>query len=235
MPTANSPFPPPPPLRYAFGFVHYLLNRGKLTGDLGREGLDVRRTWHTDVDTDGDGALSENELLTLAALVAGDAPSEKDIDALRACLSPDLGGGPVTVDHLFSCELALDGLARNARAPRDAVAEPNGGKSEVAFEMVGDDVNATLKQLDSIRARRSKFVCVNDNMKDPSAQVLAVLADFYDSFFPLPCQFELPPGRRNRFLRLDEHDRWRRGTQAIGAASLAAAVVFVAVWARAGA
>jgi hypothetical protein len=37
-------------------------------------------------------------------------------------------------------------------------------EDEISFEMINDDYNKTKEQLDSIRARKTKFVCINDNM-----------------------------------------------------------------------
>jgi hypothetical protein len=61
--------------------------------------------------------------------------------------------------------------------------------------MIGDDFNRTRDQLNSIRARKTKFVCVNDDMQNPTPDMVAFLQAFYTSFFPRPSQFELPPGR----------------------------------------
>ena len=54
----------------------------------------------------------------------------------------------------------LDG--KRSKALQDKVEET---LDEVAFEMLGDDYDSTKRQLDSIRARRTKFVCVNDNVR----------------------------------------------------------------------
>jgi len=97
----------------------------------------------------------------------------------------------ITLERLTECELALDGLREHARFPQT---HQEMELTEVAFEMITDDMNQTLQQLDSIRARKSKFVCVNDDMRDPSPELVQALADFYESFFPTPSQFELPPG-----------------------------------------
>lgn len=73
--------------------------------------------------------------------------------------------------------------------------------------MVNNNASTTLKSLDGIRERRQKFICLNDNMNhtDPSVKdVLAVIKDFYDSLYPLPSSFELPPGVENPFLHVDE-------------------------------
>jgi len=75
---------------------------------------------------------------------------------------------------------------------------------EVAFQMIGDDYNDTKAQLDSVRARRPKFICINDNMEDPSDDVIDLFQDFLVSFFPNPSSFELKEGSRNIYLRLEE-------------------------------
>lgn len=72
--------------------------------------------------------------------------------------------------------------------------------SDVAFQMINDDVAETLKQvgvggrserqLDSVRARKSKYVCINDNIQNKTDELDRIIHDFYDSFFPYPCQFE---------------------------------------------
>ena len=47
-----------------------------------------------------------------------------------------------------------------------------------------------------------KFVCVNDDMKDPSPELQQMLHDFYVSYFPNPSRFELPDGQVNRCVML---------------------------------
>ena len=45
-------------------------------------------------------------------------------------------------------------------------------------------------QLDSVRARKSKYVCINDNIQNKTDELDRIIHDFYESFFPYPCQFE---------------------------------------------
>ena len=97
----------------------------------------------------------------------------------------------MTLERLIACPQATDGLSQHARFPNT---HEEMSLDEVAFEMITDDFNKTLEQLDSIRARKSKFVCVNDDMRDPSPELVQALEDFYVSFFPHPSQFELPAG-----------------------------------------
>lgn len=86
--------------------------------------------------------------------------------------------------------------------------------------MVGNNATVVQKRLDEIRAkgapRRSllvdadsvccvcfagpKFVCLNDDMNKthaPPVELMNVLADFYESYYPKPSPFELPDGVLN--------------------------------------
>ena len=86
----------------------------------------------------------------------------------------------------------------------------------------------TREQLDSVRARRPKFICINDSMMRPSEALLRTLRDFFEDLFPRSSAFELPPGTRNPSLRLDEmrailaRRRWARFAGACAAALAAA-------------
>ena len=118
----------------------------------------------------------------------------------------------VTRGSLSKCDEAVNGLREQARTRfkrRDAY-KVEETLDEVAFEMLGDDYEATKRQLDSIRARRTKFVCVNDNVRT----MTPALADLFErvlfEFLPFPSSFELPPGQRNRYLRLDAYNAAKR-------------------------
>ena len=41
-----------------------------------------------------------------------------------------------------------------------------------------------------MRARKSKFVCINDDLKWKTAEMDSAIHEFYESFFPIPSQFE---------------------------------------------
>ena len=41
-----------------------------------------------------------------------------------------------------------------------------------------------------MRARQSKFICINDNIKNKTQELQDVISSFYESFFPMPSQFE---------------------------------------------
>ena len=66
-----------------------------------RRGIALQRYWQRELDTDGDGFLSETELRTLASVVKGGSPDANDVLNLRGCLgnvtARDRGIGPVSV------------------------------------------------------------------------------------------------------------------------------------------
>ena len=207
------------------------------------------------MDADRDGVLNGNEVLTMAAMALGKEPDDDaEVDALYACASGPrpLGalralwarlsaGRPagraarwadparaVTLRSVARCPAAADGLRRHAKARSDRRGSYHLERTldEVAFEMLSDDYNATKSQLDSIRARRTKFICVNDNVDDMTPKLARLFSDFFESFYPKRSQFELPAGDRNRHLRLDAYRRERRRDRvaaALAAAALAAA------------
>merc|ERR1719247_4072863 len=98
---------------------------------------------------------------------------------------------------MLSCDQAMEGLEKNYRKPET---HRMMDLDEVSFEMIGDVYNETRDHLDSIRARKTKFVCVNDDMHDPSKELQQMLHDFYVSYFPKPTRFELPNNGRNKIL-----------------------------------
>lgn len=92
------------------------------------------------------------------------------------------------------------------------------GDDNVAFHMIRDNASAVLQQLDALRGKKKKFVCLNDNIdhaKKDAELIKALLVDFYQSLFPIPSQFELPPEYRNRFLRISELKEWMKEREVV--------------------
>lgn len=78
---------------------------------------------------------------------------------------------------------------------------------QVEFYMVGNNYTSVQARLDEIREKMPKFICLNDDMNKthaPDPRLLTALRDFYISYFPKPSPFELPPGKRNPYLYIDE-------------------------------
>ena len=219
--------------QYAFSYMHYVME----THDA--HDADVGELW-ADLDSDNDGELSGNEVISLAAGVLGKEPTDEEIERVYACASrrramPRLVFARderanrwerrfriVTRGSLATCDEAMVGLRAQARVrfKRRAAYAVEPTLDEIAFEMLGDDYEATKRQLDSIRARRTKFVCVNDNVRTMTPALADLFEAFFLSFFPKASRFELPPGQRNRHLRLDAYRASKRREQMAAAAGL---------------
>ena len=158
--------------------------------------------------------VQPTQLLNLASILHGDkeSPPKSFINELRGCLlkgvinpsnsTTDENGVlfnldalsirsavSVNFDNIENCPLAFNGIlqfAMEAAAGSRMRKLPSEKLDEVAFQMIGDDYNDTKSQLDSVRARRPKFICINDNMNDPSNELIQLLQDFFESFFPNP-------------------------------------------------
>ena len=224
-------------MQYSFSYYYYVYHRPKVfpvSSELMATYLSAA------VDTNHDGYLCDNEFRTLAAIIHGDAPKDDFIASLRECLSNSSESyrkrynrteeayhhtsvGSIhksftlllhpTVLETLNCSMVVNGLKDKIDwKAKGAPAAPVMGsdKDFVAFEMIGDNYTDSLRQLDSVRARQSKFVCINDNMQHPPKELEKALQDFYESFFPLPSIFELKAGARNPTLYRDEYMRLQR-------------------------
>jgi len=77
---------------------------------------------------------------------------------------------------------------------------------EVAFYTLEDNEQKVQQDLDRIRARRNKFICLNDDMNKSmlNKKIVDHIHDFYESFVPTPSPFELPPNKYNPYLYLSK-------------------------------
>lgn len=234
--TSKRRFRDPNDVQYAFAFFYWIMEAAGAAED--RQGSEMLRFWQRELDADGDGHLNDNELRTLAAVVKGGPLKDGDLARVKACVAPPgnatrtvtrAADGSVadsltvvtpaiTLASIRACQQALEGVQRKVKARMPAthtVAE----ESEVAFEMVGDNFNETLDKLDSVRARRAKFICINDDMDEAPIALQRILRQFFVSYFPDPSPFELPEGRRNPHLYvtpLKAHHRMKRWLQLLG-------------------
>lgn len=217
---------------------------GNVTSDL------LKMVWKEEIDTDEDGKLSSNELRSLASLILKESPSSEYILKLEDCLvgvnrskaeaaGLDYGDESLIKEDTVikfadakKCSMSFAGLqdfalnvANGSRRKGTIVKELD----EVAFQMIGDDYNDTLTQLDSIRARRPKFICINDNMENPSDEVVELFQQFLESFFPKRSPFELEVGTFNTILRLEQWEKVRARVKVI-IWGLGSALVILAVF-----
>jgi hypothetical protein len=157
---------------------------------------DFEAAWRYDGREDDNGRLwrwvAKLEAATNEALRRAEKARRQWLGFDAPLVDPSSGDLLLSIEALVRCDIAVEGLRDHARKP--PTFEKITHLSEVAFEMIGDDFNRTIDQLNSIRARKTKFVCVNDDMQHPTPDMVEFLQAFYRSFFPHPSQFELPPG-----------------------------------------
>ena len=81
---------------------------------------------------------------------------------------------------------------------------------DVQFYMVSDNTTHVSQRLDELRVQMPKFICLNDDMNKTDVEAGRVsgssvlLREFYESYFPVRCAFELDEGVRNEFMYVEE-------------------------------
>ena len=215
--TSSNRFRSQKDMQYAFSYYYYVLNRHSI------QEIDVKKFIMEEIDTNGDGLIDDNEFRTLTAI------AKADIHELYNCtlnsstvalahydnVKHDFSYGSAestltiklwpSVEDVMKCELVVKGLQENINRKVKFQTHITTTDKDVAFEMISDNYTTTLSQLDSIRMRQSKFICINDNMIQPSVELIQALRDFFESFWPTPSRFELPVGNQNSVLQYDKY------------------------------
>lgn len=213
--TSTHRFRHPQDMQFSFSYFYYLMNREKLYPTT------LEEIWDTYLDMNHDGILDSNEILTVASLAWGDYPPVSYITQVEECLYSEsvqqvseetTPEGKVTwtqvlkphvrLRNLYLCQDIVAKMLANVRKPPTYQSMP---EAEVTFQMLSDNYQTAWNQLQGIRARRTKFVCINDDMKNPSRDIGNILHDLFLSFWPRRSQFELPHHRRNKFGHIDEY------------------------------
>ncbi|KAE9025878.1 hypothetical protein PR003_g9119 [Phytophthora rubi] len=214
--TSAHRFRHPEDMQFSFSYFHYLINRAKIHPHT------LEEIWREYLDANRNGILDENEVLTAASLAHGDAPPEDFVKEVRDCVQPEKREKVreiptpegtlrlsetltpyVTLENLERCPSVRDALVKNVRYETKVELMP---ETEVTFHMLSDNYNFAWKQMMGTRARRTKFVCINDDMKFPSTAVSQILHELFLSIWPKRSQFELPYHLKNRYAHIDEYN-----------------------------
>ncbi|KNC48218.1 N-acetylglucosamine-1-phosphotransferase subunit beta [Thecamonas trahens ATCC 50062] len=222
-------------MQMAFSYFYFLMEE--------KREFELEQYFHEHIDVDADGYMSDNELRTLAARIYELPLDYGQLGELHQAMEeayevvhgvpvgetgPELGfdlqvlsAAPAVVDRIMD---HIGELLQNRFEIKDT--------DDVAFQMIGDNETDVNRALDGIRRNRHKFVCLNDNMDDDSANPLVVqaLQDFYNSVVPFPSQFEHPPGVRNRYLYIQEYRAEAERSRQARMLGVGLAVLVVAVW-----
>eukprot|EP00002_Diphylleia_rotans_P001092 TRINITY_DN10607_c0_g1_i1.p1 TRINITY_DN10607_c0_g1~~TRINITY_DN10607_c0_g1_i1.p1 ORF type:complete len:1048 (+),score=167.37 TRINITY_DN10607_c0_g1_i1:41-3184(+) len=186
-------------MQYAFSYFYYMMSRSR--------DVDLHDIFQSEIDTNNDNFINENELRTIATRLKNDVEDDY-LDHLRAVIRNGSSHGLLDYEGFSNAVLNktidIASIAAGFAYKYEIV-----GTDDVDFLMVGDNITRVLPQLDGVRRRKLKFVCINDNMKgdEPNIPVLDAIHDLYESFFPIPSSFELSSGVENRHLHVDDYYR----------------------------
>lgn len=185
--------------------------------------INLHQIFKTFWDTNNDGYIDENELLTVFNMISdGDFTNrevkEKMVDTYN-CIShlnntfdemnenfESISTNRITFEDLRSCNDVIDGLKKNYKDPSNQYEVLN--DNDVGFEMITDDLNETVKQLNSLRKRQSKFICINDDISNFTITIKQLILDFYNSFHPICSPLELCGRNVNEYLRVEEYKKY---------------------------
>ncbi|XP_067931267.1 N-acetylglucosamine-1-phosphotransferase subunits alpha/beta-like [Watersipora subatra] len=214
-------------MQYAFSYFYFLMDskRNNTATDFIEE-----------MDIDNSGVLSDREIRTMATRIfdspldlqsltsleqyitncSQHMPVAEQKKGLKTNLLPeryyDKGMPQVTLPLLRNCGPVLDLITKKVQ-PKAKYRYELLGDEDIHFKMIGTNLSSVVGQLDDLRRHPRKFICLNDNIDHSNSeamQVKALLADFYESLFPIRSQFELPADYRNRFLHADQLREWQK-------------------------
>ncbi|KAH3745280.1 N-acetylglucosamine-1-phosphotransferase subunits alpha/beta [Pelomyxa schiedti] len=217
-------------MQFAFSYYYFLMSEVSE--------FNLTRLWET-LDLDRDGVLGKGEFRNMAVNLLSPPLLKNGADILyhkiaNCTYDINITEVPVfqniTLETLQTCNRTIDMLEDAYWGLKYKFRLSN--LDDVAFIMVNTNDTSLQKRLDSIREKSNKFICLNDNMNHshPAAQhTIQVLQNFYQSLFPLPSQYELPPGRRNRFLHMDELRRAQKIVAAKNLYIIVASGIFIFV------
>ena len=158
------------------------------------------------IDIDKNNAISSGELDVLAARLFPLPITETNrtlfAELLSNCSSTYIRGDTFSPHDLLTCGKLNDTIAASIsslpRYPHVIVDDHH-----VTFKMLKSNTSKIRIDLDYIRYKPKKFICLNDNMDHLSESYqdnFRILQDFYKTMYPLPSPFEHPPGTANAFL-----------------------------------
>ena len=95
---------------------------------------------------------------------------------------------PLVTESLLNACTGVTKLLNESKGTAKKYKHETVGDEDIWFKMITNNASVVLKQLDSVRAHRKKFICLNDNIdhSQNASLVRALLVDFYESFFPIP-------------------------------------------------
>jgi UDP-N-acetylglucosamine-lysosomal-enzyme len=185
-------------MQYAFAYYYYIIQAHKE--------FVVEKLFNDELDKNHDGFISTEELSHFTRRLSKETSTALN-NELYNCLAKDKDGGDeyviVSLTVIKECPKVLEILQKYVTSQKKYKWQ-EGERDQVTFYMVRDNSSAVERRLSEILSEKKKFICLNDNMDNPSAELVSMLHNFYESYFPERSPFELPEGEINPASYIDE-------------------------------
>jgi len=176
-------------MQYAFSYFYFLMHapRGRKPQHLLKE-----------LDADGDGFFTDNELYTLITRIWPEQTQNLEMikQHLLGSVEVQLNDGNVVHWTSVAESSTLKAQIEEYLAKEKKYKHETGNSEHVSFHMLKSSVDEVVPELEGIRRKPEKFICLNDNIDEgnETEQVLHEIHALFDGLFPVPSPFELPDG-----------------------------------------
>jgi len=199
-------------MQFSFSYFYFMMNMNDTLEDMAEFYGDV-------LDRDKDGYLDKHEEDRLVQMLLDNLSDEKNktlweefyhstmwniTTQLYEKYSLPFKISIYTVNYTMVVRTGLEEMVSSSKKYKHTLTDENG---PVEFYMVPNDYDAVVTRLQSIRDKRPKFICLNDNLpknREPDPRVLKELSDHFERYYPFPSHFELPQDQTNACSNLQE-------------------------------
>lgn len=212
--TSSHRFRDPTDMQFSFTYFYYLMQATR--------SFDMDDFFRERLDNDGDGELGWTEVEYLLMLTEkGETPSASKVDQLYkglVAVSKQQGKGGRIEPSTLSFDPLVHKAVEAVAGKRPKYKHQLQNLDEVEFYMVPANSSKITQHMNHVRYKRSKFICLNDNMdgKDPKATNHAqeALRSFFEAYYPLPSPLELQEHAPDNYIRHLGRDSTYAYTQA---------------------
>lgn len=169
-------------MQFAFSYFHYI-------NQVGVYAPTKDQLWKQAIETvDASTFLYDHELWTMEseeyqrALVVQKSPSFR---YLQQCATQISRNQPINKEK---CDQAVENLMETVRLP--VFIRLAGRFQDITFNMLGDDVDRSVKMLRRVAQRPSKFITLNDDQTKPHTAIDREYHHMLHQLFPIPSAFE---------------------------------------------
>ncbi|XP_054609099.1 N-acetylglucosamine-1-phosphotransferase subunits alpha/beta-like isoform X1 [Dunckerocampus dactyliophorus] len=232
-------------MQFAFSYFYFMMSV--------KQQADISEVFDT-ADKDQSGVLSDSEVEALATRIYKQPLKPRDFTSLvnelitcsemlpnevmqnhqvtsRQEVYHDQNMPQITKYLILNCKPVTDHI-RRAFADKKKYKYQIMGEQEIHFKLIKNDKSMNILHFKDIQNNAKKFICLNDDIdhsKSNANEVKAMLAEFYKAMFPQPSQFELPKDKTNRFLHMDDLQKWHAYQEKWRFYRYSAIVVFIIV------